>query len=91
MSVRRVAIRVSGLVQGVFFRASAAEEARRLGVTGWVANAPGGHVEAELQGEPAAVEELLAFCARGPSGSDVDDVEVTDLDARADESGFAVR
>ena len=48
-------------------------------------------MEAELQGEPAAVEELLAFCARGPSGADVDDVEVTDLDARADESGFAVR
>ena len=91
MSARRVAVRVSGHVQGVFFRASAAQEARRLGVSGWVANAPAGHVEAEFQGEPAAVEELLTFCARGPSGAQVDDVEVTDLDIRASETGFAVR
>lgn len=89
--MRRVAVRVSGLVQGVFFRASTAEEARRRGVTGWVANAPAGHLEAEFQGEPAAVEALLAFCVRGPSGAQVDDVEVTDLDPRPDESEFSVR
>lgn len=91
MSERRVAVRISGHVQGVFFRGTTADEARRLGVTGWVRNAREGHVEGEFQGEQAAVEELLAFCVRGPRGADVADVEVSDLDVRADESGFTVR
>lgn len=91
MSERRVAVRVSGHVQGVFYRAAVAEQARRLSLSGWVANAPAGHVEAEFQGETAAIEELLAFCARGPSGADVDDVEVVDIDAVRAEAGFAVR
>lgn len=91
MSQRRVAVVVSGFVQGVFFRSSTAEEAARLGLTGWVRNRPDGSVEAEFQGTPDAVEEMLAFCARGPSGATVDDVEVRDLDPVGGDASFAVR
>ena len=68
---------VSGLVQGVAFRACTAEEARRLGVRGWVRNLPDGRVEAEAEGARAAVEALVRWCHRGPPPARVTAVEVT--------------
>jgi acylphosphatase len=91
MSPRRVAVLVSGSVQGVFFRSATAERAERLGLTGWVRNLPDGRVEAEFQGPAEAVEEILLFCARGPAGATVEDVEVRDVDAREGDALFAVR
>ena len=54
--MRRAHVFVAGRVQGVFFRASCAQEARSLGVAGWVRNAPDGRVEAVFEGPDAAVE-----------------------------------
>jgi acylphosphatase len=72
----RVHLLVSGRVQGVAFRAYTEDEARRLGVTGWVRNLPDGRVEAEAEGERAFVEALVAWCRRGPPAARVDHVEV---------------
>ncbi|MGC3997869.1 MAG: acylphosphatase [Anaeromyxobacter sp.] len=72
----RVEVIVSGRVQGVGFRWSTVDEARRLGLDGWVRNLPDGRVEAEAEGERPAVEALLRFLQRGPPGARVDDVEV---------------
>lgn len=69
---------VSGLVQGVFFRASAADEAARLGVTGWVRNEPNGSVHAHVEGPPGAVAAMLDWCSHGPRRADVRGVEVTE-------------
>ena len=77
MDRARVHLAVSGLVQGVAFRASAVEEARRLGVRGWVRNLPDGRVEAEAEGERAAVEAFAAWCRRGPPAARVTGVEAT--------------
>ena len=57
---------VTGRVQGVSFRQYTVDEARGLGVRGWVRNLPDGRVEAEVEGERAAVEALLRACRRGP-------------------------
>ena len=89
--MRRVHLTASGRVQGVFFRASARDEARRLGLTGWVRNVPGGHVEAEVQGDDAALEAFLDFCRRGPGQSVVSDLRIEDRPTSADESRFEVR
>ena len=89
--MRRVRLTASGQVQGVFFRASTRDEARRLGVTGWVRNLPDGTVEAEAQGDPGAVEALIEFCRRGPGHATVIDLRVEDLDAVADERSFTSR
>jgi acylphosphatase len=66
---------VSGKVQGVFFRASAAREARRLGVKGHAVNLADGRVEVLALGAAAAVEELGRWLHRGPPAARVGTVE----------------
>lgn len=62
---------VSGLVQGVFFRASTREAAARHGVRGYVRNLPDGRVEAVIQGEEGAVRRVVEFMREGPPGARV--------------------
>lgn len=69
---------VSGRVQGVFFRASAQDEASRLGIDGWVRNLPDGRVEALACGPAEAVEAFCGWLWRGPPQARVDDVTVRD-------------
>lgn len=71
----RLAIR--GHVQGVGFRYSMHEEARRLGLSGWVRNRRDGSVEALVQGPAAAVEGIRRWAMRGPPAARVTGVEAT--------------
>jgi acylphosphatase len=59
-------VRIHGRVQGVWFRAWTMQEARRLGLGGWVRNRRDGTVEAEFAGPPDAVEAMVAACHDGP-------------------------
>lgn len=70
----RADIIVTGRVQGVFFRASAMEEAQRLGLLGFVRNLPDGSVEAVAEGERAQVDAFIAWCRTGPPNAQVTDV-----------------
>ena len=88
--MNRVHVVASGRVQGVFFRASLRDEARRRGATGWVRNAPDGSVEAELQGSRQVIDQLLTFCRRGPGDAVVEDLQVQQVDPLPDESTFEV-
>ena len=81
---------VRGLVQGVFFRDSTRRLAQRHGVAGWAANRWDGAVEAVFEGEPDAVERLVAFSRECPRDARVDSVEVTDEEPEG-LLGFAVR
>ncbi len=72
----RARVRVDGRVQGVAFRASTVDEARQLGVAGFVRNLPDGSVELEAEGEPAPVEALVRWCRRGPPSARVDQIEI---------------
>ncbi len=87
---RRVVI--SGRVQGVGFRWSAATEAERLGVAGSIRNLEEGSVEAELGGEPDAVEQFTEWLRVGPPGARVDDLEIEELpDEDSASAGFRIR
>jgi acylphosphatase len=87
--VRRVFVKVSGRVQGVFYRATCARLAREKGLAGSVRNRPDGGVEAVFEGPPDAVEDMVAWCRQGPELARVDDVEIRDEEPRG-EGGFRV-
>lgn len=83
-------VRVTGLVQGVFFRAWTAEQARRLGVSGWVRNAPDGSVEAHLEGEKWPVQQLIDLLHQGSPPARVEQVTVNETETIRTDS-FDVR
>ncbi len=87
----RVHLLVSGLVQGVFYRQSTVEEARRLGLAGWVRNLPDGRVEVLAEGGKGALEALVRFCERGPPAARVEGLLAEWGPARGDLGPFAAR
>ncbi len=70
---------VSGRVQGVWFRARTAEQARALGLQGWVRNRADGRVEVLIQGSESTVERLLAWLEQGPPLARVDRLSVNEV------------
>jgi acylphosphatase len=82
MSQQRRSVRctVEGRVQGVFFRASTAEQAARLALRGWVKNLPDGRVEVIAAGAAEAVDELIEWLWEGPRAAKVSGVTVEEWD-----------
>jgi len=66
--------RVTGRVQGVFFRASTRQQASAMGVTGWARNCSDGSVEVLCCGEDTAVAKLVAWLSHGPAAARVSNV-----------------
>jgi len=89
MSTVRKRVVVRGRVQGVFFRDTMRRMAESRSVCGWVRNREDGAVEAALEGEPDAVEAIVAFAREGPRGAAVEDVEVADEEPEG-ASGFQI-
>lgn len=81
---------VSGIVQGVFFRASTQTRARELGLTGFARNCADGAVEVVASGTPDALRELQAWLLNGPPAARVDAVERAELPAQ-DHAAFTTR
>lgn len=80
---RAFRIRIAGRVQGVGFRYQTCDEARRLGLRGWVRNRRDGSVEVLVAGEASACEALIAWARRGPPGARVDAIELAEVTAEA--------
>jgi acylphosphatase len=85
----RAHVSIRGRVQGVFFRADAADRARSLGLAGWIRNNPDGTVEAVFEGPRERVESIVRWCGRGPSGAVVESVD-TEWEEPRGEGGFTV-
>ncbi len=84
-------MKISGIVQGVWFRASTKDQADRYGVSGWVRNVMDGSVEVHAQGDEEAVKNLYQWCRRGPSGAVVESVDAYDVKPEPDMKGFIIR
>jgi len=76
--VKHYDIRVSGRVQGIYFRMAAKELALRLRLAGHVKNEPDGSVSLAVEGETAALDAFAAWCRRGPEQATVKEVTVAD-------------
>jgi acylphosphatase len=74
----RVHLVISGIVQGVWYRASTKVMAEQLGLTGWVKNRPDGCVEAVFEGDEQKVKEMVAWCWKGPPNAKVTDISMKD-------------
>lgn len=77
-------IKVSGKVQGVFFRASTKDQADTLGILGFVRNEPDGSVFIEAEGEEGTLHRFIAWCKQGPRQARVDQCQVSEKEI----SGF---
>ena len=86
----RAHVRVSGRVQGVYYRSYATDEARMLEITGWIRNTMQGKVEAVFEGSQEAVEQMLEWCWQGSPSSRVSDVEVEWEEATGEFPDFSV-
>ena len=89
--MKRVRTTVRGRVQGVGFRASAAREARRLQLRGWVRNEYDGSVEVLADGTAEAVDRFVAWLRQGPPSAHVAEVELQWLPPAGDLAGFDIR
>jgi acylphosphatase len=83
-------VQVNGRVQGVFFRAWTREQARELGIVGWVRNCPDGTVEAHVEGAEAGVNQMVERMRVGPPAAKVEDLRVLPAKARGFER-FEIR
>ncbi len=86
----RLHAQIEGHVQGVGFRYFTLEQARRLGLTGWVRNMPNGHVEVCAEGNQQDLEEFLRKLYEGPSGAYVRDITYEYLPPTGEDYSFRV-
>jgi acylphosphatase len=87
----RVHLKVCGRVQGVYFRASTVEQARRLGLSGWVMNCADSSVEVVAEGEIEQLEKLTQWCHSGPPGAHVNEVRTQWEAAKGEFQSFYIK
>jgi len=75
--MKTVHLKITGKVQGVFFRAKAKEIAEFYHISGWIRNMFDDNVEALISGEDEEVEKFILWCKHGPERAKVKDVEIT--------------
>lgn len=88
--MERLAVRFTGLVQGVGFRMMAQAVAKELGLTGWVRNEADGSVLMHVQGTPEVVQQCLQQIPRKTFGR-VDNAQSSPMPIERDETGFEIR
>ena len=79
MMIKTISIRVSGKVQGVFYRQSTKEKALSLGINGEVKNMPDGSVLIVATADEKLLEQLVLWCAQGPPRATVTNIETKEL------------
>ena len=89
--MKKVHLIVSGRVQGVWYRGSARDRARTLGIKGFARNLPDGTVELMVEGEDQLVDQMIAWAWEGPKLAIVNDIKVKELPYEEEFHDFGVR
>lgn len=89
--MKRIRVHISGLVQGVFFRAATRRAAADLNLSGWVRNTEDGRVEAVFEGADGNVDKMLAWCEVGPRTAKVENVTATEEHYTGGFSDFSIK
>lgn len=87
---RTVEAIITGEVQGVHFRRWTSEQARSLGLSGWIRNEKDGSVRAHFSGGAEAVGTMIERLRQGPPASKVDELEVKESDPNLEDDGFRI-
>ncbi len=87
----RVHLTIEVQVQGVFFRTSTLQEAKRLSVKGWVRNCPDGSVEVVAEGSRKKIVEMIQWCHQGPARAQVRNVQLQWEDHKESFKNFSIR
>ncbi|MEP1214894.1 MAG: acylphosphatase [Marinobacter sp.] len=91
MGHQRLTMLISGKVQGVYYRASAAKKATELDITGYARNLPDGRVEIIAEGSQAALVSFRQWCNDGPPAADVDTIHAEESSATGEFTSFEAR
>lgn len=91
MTRKRLHLHIYGRVQGVFYRATTCDEARRLGLTGWVRNCSDGSVELIAEGPEQKLIRLREWCRQGPPAAKVERLEESWSTASGEFADYSIR
>lgn len=89
--MRRIDVRITGSVQGVFFRQGVKAEAERLGITGFTRNEPGGSVTITAEGDEENLQKLVEWCRKGTKYAKVKKVLVDRKEANVEFKSFEIK
>ena len=89
--MKSIHVFVSGRVQGVFFRAETQRAANSFNLTGWVRNLADGRVEALIEGENADVDNMIAWCRKGPPAARVEKLIVKEEPYTGEFQDFSIK
>jgi acylphosphatase len=89
--MKRGHVYISGRVQGVFFRAETQRAANSFNLTGWVRNLADGRLEALIEGENADVDNMIAWCRKGPPAARVEKLIVTEEPSTGEFQDFSIK
>lgn len=88
--IKSYQLRITGIVQGVFYRASMRDRAKELGVVGFVKNKEDGSVYAEIEGDKEILNRMIEWSKHGPSKAKVMEVKVIEQSNKA-YKGFEIK
>jgi len=88
---QRIHIIIKGRVQGVFFRAQAKRQAQIFNITGWIKNNPDGSVELIAEGEEDNLNQLQAWCTKGPDIAKVENIKAKQEEYKGEFTTFSVK
>ncbi len=89
--MKRIRVYISGVVQGVFFRAATRRAAADLNLTGWVRNMEDGRVEAVFEGGDGEIDKILTWCKIGSPAARVENVATAEEQYTGGFHGFSIK